>query len=555
MKGRAAALTAAFLVVSFVVYLQLFQDQEHNERMRAWMRTNGTSGIWSEILPQGVGRPADHEEQRQIWPTNITTELSDAEQHTNTTIAPPILTDNLNDVRNETLGTQQVFMVSLASRRDKHDAFAVQAMASNITYTYVEGVIGDTVPEKALPYTMHLNAAEIGCWRAHMNIFEEIIEKKIATALIFEDDADWDVAFKQQLVQYARGTRFVTDSEANGSFVPHSPYGENWDVLWIGHCNTKDFADDRKRFVIPHDPTVLPVQYRNEFDKAEMRYWDREGSDYKTRIVYRAKTASCTAAYAISLKGAQKAIYHLSMSPNNQPIDNGMGEMCGQPETNFRCMASNPTLVGISKPAGSTDRGSDVGHAPETAYEEGAAHSERVMYSTRMNLPNLLINNPIMYSEHPEHSDNMHIDDIGRAVGYPYYLKDEEIDELARIDAEWKEKEEQKKQDEERAKLEEEIAKLKEEEEKLSLDAQKFAGTQEQEPEVYEEQDIGSSYEVSDDTLADNAPMPTQISDAYSDPNHSPPYESHESTSGPDFGQVISNDPPEEVDPRNEMAG
>jgi GR25 family glycosyltransferase involved in LPS biosynthesis len=37
------------------------------------------------------------------------------------------------------------------------------------------------------------NDGQIGCWRAHMNIWREMIRTGISSALILEDDVDWDV--------------------------------------------------------------------------------------------------------------------------------------------------------------------------------------------------------------------------------------------------------------------------------------------------------------------------------------------------------------------------
>jgi hypothetical protein len=45
-----------------------------------------------------------------------------------------------------------VFVITLPERRDKRDAFAVQAALSGITYRQVDGVDGQKVPEKSLPY-------------------------------------------------------------------------------------------------------------------------------------------------------------------------------------------------------------------------------------------------------------------------------------------------------------------------------------------------------------------------------------------------------------------
>jgi hypothetical protein len=50
-----------------------------------------------------------------------------------------------------------------------------------------------------------------------------MVERRVESALIFEDDADWDVALKYQLLQFARGSRFLLNTSNNTG--PISPYG------------------------------------------------------------------------------------------------------------------------------------------------------------------------------------------------------------------------------------------------------------------------------------------------------------------------------------------
>lgn len=58
----------------------------------------------------------------------------------------------LQQIQNETLGFQEIYMISLPSRSDKRDTFAMQAAVSSIKYTQIDGVDGQMVPAKALPH-------------------------------------------------------------------------------------------------------------------------------------------------------------------------------------------------------------------------------------------------------------------------------------------------------------------------------------------------------------------------------------------------------------------
>lgn len=142
-------------------------------------------------------------------------------------------------------------------------------------------------------------------------MLQKIFHEDVATALIFEDDADWDVSLRSQLVQFARGSRYI--SNTSHAEIPSSPYGEDWDMLWIGHCGTSYHEGDHRRvFVIPNDPTVEPPSHRHNVDQPDMRRWEEGPSgDNQTRIVFHSQGGVCTPAYGISQQGARKALYHV----------------------------------------------------------------------------------------------------------------------------------------------------------------------------------------------------------------------------------------------------
>lgn len=58
----------------------------------------------------------------------------------------------LQTIHNDTLGFQELYMISLPTRTDKRDTFAMQAALSSIKYTQIDGVDGQMVPLKALPH-------------------------------------------------------------------------------------------------------------------------------------------------------------------------------------------------------------------------------------------------------------------------------------------------------------------------------------------------------------------------------------------------------------------
>ncbi len=128
------------------------------------------------------------------------------------------------------------------------------------------------------------------------NLPRRIVEQNITTALIFEDDTDWDIRIKSQMQNFARASRLLTqprigttdhfldptfprptedsheiqefDITTDSTMTPTtSPYGDldRWDLLWLGHCGNKfPPAKNKKtplgRAVIYDDETVPEKQ-------------------------------------------------------------------------------------------------------------------------------------------------------------------------------------------------------------------------------------------------------------------------------------------------------
>lgn len=210
-----------------------------------------------------------------------------------------------------------------------------------------------------------------------------------------EDDVDWDVRIKSQLQLFAQAARAFTQPAVSrpcharsrstrgcdrkqlwkvplaqaesfnpptatestvvelpvsrlrvGNLKPtKSPYGDDWDVLWLGHCGTefptasssstqiskqpplppthpntgykpKTNAESASppplRVIIPDDPTVPQPQYLKPHPFALA---DPLGEDYPphTRVVHASRGTICTQAYAVSQQGARKLLYQFGL--------------------------------------------------------------------------------------------------------------------------------------------------------------------------------------------------------------------------------------------------
>src|SRR5439155_16291282 len=117
-------------------------------------------------------------------------------------------------------------------------------------------------------------------------------KRNVSSTLIMEDDADWDVALKYQLVQFAHGSRYLLNTSPLDSLF--SPYGDGWDVLWLGHCGAWTEESDMRRFVIPHDPTVPLPGDRKNVGGPDMSPWEAQpDTDNRTRIIFMSEGGCC----------------------------------------------------------------------------------------------------------------------------------------------------------------------------------------------------------------------------------------------------------------------
>lgn len=118
------------------------------------------------------------------------------------------------------------------------------------------------------------------------NTVSRVVRRNLSSALIMEDDGDWDVRIRDQLQDFALSSHALTQplaSTSHGKYadttypkppdtllssVPdlefgrlpltvapvNSPYGDEWEVLWLGHCGMHFPFKDRN--VVPKGRVV-----------------------------------------------------------------------------------------------------------------------------------------------------------------------------------------------------------------------------------------------------------------------------------------------------------
>ncbi|RYO82952.1 hypothetical protein DL762_006374 [Monosporascus cannonballus] len=252
-----------------------------------------------------------------------------------------------SDVFNETLGFEKVFVIGLPERSDNRDALSLMTSVTGFRLTWIDGVHGSSTPDKALPFGWDrklMPDTHLGSWRSHINAIRLIVEDGLSSALIMEDDMDWDVHLKTQLSQFAPAAQTLEAGfHRNQTLASPSPYGRDWDLLWLGSCATTFDAQLPEHLRIPEA--------------------ERDGR----QVLIRDNVYSF--AYALSAAGARKALRYLGLEGQHKPFDNHPSDLCRLRADGMR---------------GDSDIGGSSGGVRELGF------TENMLHSTRLNLANLI---------------------------------------------------------------------------------------------------------------------------------------------------------------------
>ncbi|KAL4783508.1 hypothetical protein BJX76DRAFT_368365 [Aspergillus varians] len=290
-------------------------------------------------------------------------------------------------IRNETLGVENIFAISLLTRADKRDNLILGASVSGFHIEIIDATTPDEINPKTYPYNWNHDHRPV-----------DILRDRLASAIIMEDDADWDVTIKTQLQSFAIAVRALQKADdATTTTATSSPYGNDWDILWLGHCGISCRPNSPYYLTTPTDPTLPKPDHF-------LPYWrdpppnERSNS---SRMTCPINDGVCSIVYAVSFRGAQRILAALSVNPSGiaEQIDIGaqfdvsLGRMCGSEY--LRCFAPYPALTGGYKSAGAAAKGSDI-NGPDDDGDGGEEEpfegpfSHGVMYSTMLNINRIL---------------------------------------------------------------------------------------------------------------------------------------------------------------------
>ena len=137
-------------------------------------------------------------------------------------------------------------------------------------------------------------------WMAHLDLLKHIVQSRLSTALIMEDDNDWDVSLRDKvMLPLAHGVREYTNAAADDLITP---YGSHWDVLWMGHCG--EWSQDWMPYHAWPDATVIPHSHYVGWARVDMEARLPEG----VRTTHPTTQTVCTFSYGVTSHGALKIL-------------------------------------------------------------------------------------------------------------------------------------------------------------------------------------------------------------------------------------------------------
>ena len=208
-----------------------------------------------------------------------------------------------------------------------------------------------------------------------------VVDQGLSSALILEDDVDWDIRLKSQLIDFAKGARWLMNNPTTAR--TNSPYGEGWDVLWIGVCSDIFPKDDQRMYVLPDDQSVPDHQSLKANNIDQLKTYPEH-----SRLIHMAGGPICSFAYAVNYRSAQKLLFGASVKELRGIFDNALSWWCTDHSQDAQCIVAQPTYFFHHRPAGLESKISDIGAYGNDGKVRKKGETQNIRWSVR-NLVNL----------------------------------------------------------------------------------------------------------------------------------------------------------------------
>lgn len=259
--------------------------------------------------------------------------------------APKPFTAGLNYTRlhpaNSTLGFGAVLAVSREhSPRQEALFFASNLTGVDISVPHQPQWSDDDLNALKADSGSRITRGSALAWLGHLNALRWFLDSGLDTALILEDDVDWDIHLRTIQVPLAsENLRSLLDSDRS-----YWSDLSKWEILYLGHCG--DFFDADKFDDLQHrvyqDDTLLPHRRMHSHTKD---FLDKLGLEEGQRMIHRSKWPLCTFGYAVTRASAHRILNDLAAKETEggcEAFDVRILEACR--DLDYQCYSANPEL-------------------------------------------------------------------------------------------------------------------------------------------------------------------------------------------------------------------
>lgn len=173
---------------------------------------------------------------------------------------------------------------------------------------------------------------------AHIDLLKHLIASNLESALIVGDDVDFDVHLKDQIRLVSDNVRAYT----NVSAIDPTPYGTNWDLLWLGPCGTvveKDTSGPRY---------IDTTRCKTDLYSGWSKHFLRDNLEEDHRIVQWAGYMTvCTFGIGVNRNSAQKLL-DVAARGGDETYDVAYSHACASGA--LRCLVVNPQIMNHYEP-------------------------------------------------------------------------------------------------------------------------------------------------------------------------------------------------------------
>ncbi|KAI1393976.1 glycosyltransferase family 25 protein [Hypoxylon trugodes] len=216
-------------------------------------------------------------------------------------------------------------------------------------------------------------------WLSHLDLLKYVVASGLETAFIVEDDVDWDVRIKTEMGLVSDNVRAYTGVNEEDT----TPFGTNWDVLWLGHCGSIITDDINPPPRVYADDSRCETELYSGWSKRFLREKLVEGH----RQVQMSLMSVCTFGFGVTKQGAKKMIPLLTKA-SEEAFDVALSGHCR--DQKLKCITVNPQLFNHYEPPKDSGYLSDVhvgdgqGETSEEAqFEHSKGTTGNIMKSAR----------------------------------------------------------------------------------------------------------------------------------------------------------------------------